>query len=114
MNRQRLCSRTAALLLVVAVQIAAAPLPASAETETMRILAALKDQDATLDQAAKILLDRLRKLRADELDRMRAKMQRDMDDWESGLTDLDGAALKATLADAYAVAEKLRHGRPAP
>lgn len=90
-------------VLVLLTSLLSLPLPARADDLTS--LKNLKGTDARLEQGTRDLLLRLKKLRSDELERMRAKMLRDMDEWEAGLRDLDGKTLKAKLADAYAVAE---------
>ena len=67
--------------------------------------AAVQAAGKILQGEAQQLLKEIMALRAAELEKMRQKSLKDMDDWQSGLTDLDGQGLKAALANAYAVAE---------
>ncbi len=78
---------------------------ATAEETATVSLSALNTQNLELKQKAAALLERLVKMRADELKKMREKALRDMNAWEQDILDLDGKGLKAALENAYAVAE---------
>ncbi|MBG0777233.1 MAG: hypothetical protein H0S85_12485 [Desulfovibrionaceae bacterium] len=65
----------------------------------------LRARDARLNEAADALLERLRELRARELEAMRGDVLATVRDWDSGAADLDGQSLRTAVRKARAVAE---------
>lgn len=80
--------------------------PGFAEEETVsQEIKDLKVKSAKLNSDAMSLLERVKKLRADELERMRRSVLKGIKNWEDGVTELDGKGLKAALQNGYAVAK---------